>query len=89
MVFLFIHVAKAIHKHERPGITFSFQLKVQKSSDCPICDYHIAKDGDLPVVLFSPAQNMLPGCYQIIPYQSQLISSIGLSYADRGPPVLA
>ena len=88
MAFLFIHVAKAVHRHENTALAFSFDLKVQKSSDCAICDYHITKDADLPLVSFSSTQHTLPAYYTVNAYQSRLTSSIGLSYTDRGPPAV-
>lgn len=89
MVFLFIHVAKAVHRHEGTTTGFSFELKVQKSSDCAICDYHLTKDADLHSATIAPAQNFCSAGCTIISYQSRLTSSIGLSYSDRGPPALA
>jgi hypothetical protein len=88
MVFLFIHVAKAVHRHEPTTTGFSFELKVQKSSDCAICDYHLAKDADLHTATIEPTQNVLSAYCNMVAYQSRLTSSIGLSYSDRGPPAL-
>ncbi len=89
MVFLFIHVAKAVHKHADVATGFAFGLKVEKTNDCPICDYHITKDADWHTVVCSPAPLVLTTYTHIIAYQSRITSSIGCSYTDRGPPVLA
>jgi hypothetical protein len=88
MVFLFIHVAKAVHRHERAATGFSFELKVQKSGDCAVCDYHLTKDADLQTANIESAQDVLSASCNIVCYQSRLTSSIGLSYSDRGPPAL-
>ena len=89
MVFLFIHLAKAVHTHEHTAKAFSVEQTVQKSSDCPICDYHITKDADCQTILFSPGSDILSICYDCVAYKSRITTSVGLSYSDRGPPVLA
>jgi hypothetical protein len=85
VLFLFIHVAKAVHKHDKNGVKFSSGTKVHLSTDCPICDYHITKDADLPTEDLLPEKETHFTCYHNT-YFSRLTSSIGLSYADRGPP---
>lgn len=89
LLFLFIHGLKLFHTHEHeypqdPGVKKEL---VSKSKHCDICDYHFAKDTIKRnnLFVFFKAQD-LPVYFNL--YQSRSIRSIGLSYSDRGPPVL-
>lgn len=59
--------------------------QLEDGSGCSTCDYHIAQDADDRVTL----QPVLPAvycCMDPLVYQGRFTSSIGLGYADRGPP---
>ena len=88
-VFLVITVVKLFHSHEALGaVNYSSGIEqVEKSSDCSICDYHFTKDSDYTVVEFATKTPEFISFIQIC-YESRITSSIGLSYADRGPPAL-
>jgi hypothetical protein len=90
-VFLFIHAAKVLHSHESNAAScqeWNATTLLEKSSHCSICDYHFTKDAhnDVVQIVLTPKQQ--PSLY-FISYQSRKTSSIGLNYADRGPPVIA
>ena len=89
VVFLVITVVKLFHSHEASGaVNYSLDIQqIEKSSECSICDYHFTKDTDYSVVAFAPKSPEFISVTQIC-YESRITSSIGLSYADRGPPAL-
>jgi len=87
LVFSFIIAAKLFHSHETITTTnVSSHIEgVEKSSDCAVCDFHFSKDADAAYqYVFEP---VLPfNSTFLVSFQSEDASSIGLSYADRGPP---
>jgi hypothetical protein len=89
-VFLFISIVKISHTHETIDATnFPNTIEhVETSSSCSICDYHFTKDADFEVPIFILAK---PQTFLVTytSYQSRITSSIGLNYADRGPPALS
>jgi hypothetical protein len=89
-VFLLITGAKLFHSHGALGAAnYSLGIEqIEKSSDCSICDYHFTKDADFSVIKFAP-ESIHFISYIHICYESRITSSIGLSYADRGPPALS
>jgi hypothetical protein len=88
--FLFIHLAKTLHTHDRADFSSftSKEVQVQKGSDCSICDYHFTKDSFHHTSFLDTQRRVYLNCYYNF-YQSIITSSIGLSYSDRGPPVTA
>ena len=89
-VFLFIHAGKLLHNHEQ-RFTAENSLtseQVAKSADCSVCDFHLATDadGDVSFVTLSKHRLIKP---QPFSYQSRTSTSVGLRYADRGPPAFA
>jgi hypothetical protein len=88
-VFLVITCVKLFHSHGALGETnYSMDIEhIEKNTDCSICDYHFTKDTDDSVETFA-SNNPEFICFTSICYESRITSSIGLSYADRGPPAL-
>lgn len=89
-VLLFISVARLLHSHDTtPPAAFSGQaVQVSASAECAVCDYHFTKDTDhheIGLAIETPLPVTSFNCC----YQSRTTSSIGLNYADRGPPSLA
>jgi hypothetical protein len=89
-VFLVITVVKLLHSHEALGGShYSLGIEqIEKNSDCSICDYHFTKDTDYSVVVFATKSPEFISVTSIC-YESRITSSIGFSYADRGPPAFA
>lgn len=89
-VFLFIHVGKAFHSHELLGNTDNVCQtgQVSKSNDCSVCDFHFTKDTEHQIITVN-TEHPTPILVQHAFLQSRKASSIGLSYADRGPPAIA
>lgn len=89
LLFLFIHGLKLFHTHDHEYSLDHGAKKelVSKSRHCDICDYHFSKDTikQNNLFVFVLVQE-LPVYFNF--YQSKSIRSIGLSYSDRGPPVL-
>jgi hypothetical protein len=90
VVFLFIHAVKVLHAHERNTSTCQewSVSKVVEKGHCSICDYHFTKDAHNDFIIIELFHKQLPTLY-FISYQSRKTSSIGLNYADRGPPAIA
>lgn len=89
-IFLSIHVVKAMHTHTVASATnLSLEeVHVEKMTDCNICDYHLSKEA--MVASFHVHNKRTLPCNNFIPfYKTHTPSSIGLSYADRGPPQTA
>ena len=90
-IFVFVHVAKALHTH---SIVSSISKladeteKVQTSSHCATCDYHLTKDTYYETASFE-LKEAPPYQPVYLFYKSYLFSSVGLHYSDRGPPALA
>lgn len=88
-VFLLITAGKLFHTHGAAGpiADASYTGQVAKNSDCPVCDYHFTKDAGHLSDAFAPATPFAFSS-RTIAYESRTVSSIGLSYSDRGPPAL-
>lgn len=86
-VFLFITMIKLVHSHESLSFSkFSSYLEQgEKSTDCSICDFHLAKDAEIPNLGFVPEKTEISNDSPVF-YQNRKTSSIGLNYSDRGPP---
>ena len=89
-LFLFIHVAKAVHHHDIKRSTsteIASEKQLTAKTACDICDYFFAKDSDAettsiqlePPVILSPL---------FTDFISEKLTSVGLSSSDRGPPSL-
>jgi hypothetical protein len=88
-LFLFITISKLLHSHDAlSDAQVSGIEKVEAKSACPVCDYHLAKDVAFETTTFPLEKLQAPSSHFIF-YQTRGSSSIGLSYADRGPPSLA
>ena len=89
-VFTTIQSAKVMHSHKATVTThISYDGDtVDKSTDCAICDYQLAKNAELQTIYFDILK---PECLHVaFPlYQYSVITSIGLHFSDRGPPALA
>jgi hypothetical protein len=90
-LFLALHIGKALHHHApvHPiGKLSAEAQQISSSSDCPICDFHIAKDS---IVAIEPLEIpvMHEPMHHQISYVSKKMASIGLCYSDRGPPSIA
>jgi hypothetical protein len=89
-IFVSIHAVKMLHTHtdtEAAQLQFDGDL-IEKKGGCNICDYHLTKDAVTVASSFDLAQlhhaNVSSSFYKRHPF-----SSIGLYYADRGPPATA
>lgn len=87
-LFLFVHLFKLSHHHTGTELDTGFATSqaVIKAEPCGVCDYHFNKDSDytlVPVCPATPAQFAKP----TFGFTSQVPSSIGISFGDRGPPV--
>lgn len=84
VVFLFIHVVKIMHTHDRKCTVdvSCVTTEVLKSTDCPICDFHFCKESidvkNEDLVTFHFAFPLFYPPYQVAPS-----TSIGLNYSDR------
>jgi hypothetical protein len=89
-VFVSIQITKAVHTHDSTDCSslFSAKVQVQKSNDCSVCDYHFTKDTFLHTSFLETQPKVYVNRYYNS-YQSRVTSSIGLTYTDRGPPVIA
>jgi hypothetical protein len=90
VVFMFITVVKLFHSHDTHFAPHSSSHleQVVKDADCSICDYHFTKDTDFQNATFASQMAEVPRVVPVF-YQSRTTSSVGLNYADRGPPALA
>ncbi|HEX2536512.1 MAG TPA: hypothetical protein VHK69_22370 [Chitinophagaceae bacterium] len=90
VLFLFIHVGKVLHRHETGARSHAYPAAAQweKGGDCAVCDYHFTKDADLALSL-PPLPAPQYSSTFLIHYQKASVASIGLPYADRGPPARA
>jgi hypothetical protein len=89
-LFLFVHFLKLSHHHtgsEQDSGCVTSQ-DIIKAAACGVCDYHFTKDSEctLPVALPAPR---VPFKGYTFSFTSQIPSSIGLLFSDRGPPVTA
>jgi hypothetical protein len=90
LVFVFIHLGKALHIHRHSVQQYRTEAaqEFKVANDCAVCDFHFSKDGDpVPVAITFAAPvgfSNFTCCYQ-----SFNTASIGLVYADRGPPASA
>jgi hypothetical protein len=89
-IFISIHAIKMLHTHTNTVATFhSFDGdQVEKKGDCSICDYHLTKDA-VPFANFFEWQPLEYVKVSKPFYKHHPFTSIGLYYADRGPPALA
>jgi hypothetical protein len=88
VVFLAVHIGKALHTHNVVIATEKVSTEAKHTiaaPDCSICDYHLAKDSAIDFSIVAVATVQEPVLH-IMSYQSRHTASIGLSYADRGPP---
>jgi hypothetical protein len=86
LLFLFVHGVKLGHTHDGGrNRADAGTTHIQKTVDCSICDYHIAKDGDNPSTSFDPPLNEAPQLFFLAPCPAPF-TSIGLAHSDRGPP---
>jgi hypothetical protein len=89
-LFLFIHVAKAVHHHDIKQTTtkeIASQKHLAANTACDICDYYFAKDAhpEMDTIQLNPPVTLSP---LYTDHLSQHLTSIGLSCSDRGPPSL-
>lgn len=89
LVFLLITSVKLLHSHHTlslslPGIGTEH---VEKSSDCPVCDYHLAKDTD-HFHAFPDQLHVDILRYSYSFYPTPFVTSIGTTSSGRGPPSL-
>lgn len=91
-MLLYIQGVQVFHRHDYTQVKHhkTAQLPehlVKASHSCPICDYHLAKDADLPAVhIILP-----PLCYYSVTNTFRPSApNAGLQYtqANRGPPAL-
>ena len=91
VVFLAVHVGKALHTHNAVETAINISIETKhtiNSPDCSTCDYQLTKDSDLDFYTITVSIEQEP-ILHIITYQSRHTASIGLCYADRGPPSIA
>jgi hypothetical protein len=88
-LFLFIHSLKLVHSHDHdhPNSLKGNKEMVSKAKHCGVCDYHFSKDAHKQNASFISFKVLEIPVYLNF-YQSESLSSIGLSYSDRGPPSL-
>jgi hypothetical protein len=87
-IFSFTYCIKAFHSHDN-NLQFSgIGHQFEKSNECPVCEFQPVKDSEhdiAEIALLNPKAQSAA----FSTYQSNFISSIGLSYSDRGPPTLS
>ena len=89
-IFISIHAVKMLHTHNNAvasHLSFDGDM-VEKKGDCNICDYHLTKDAAVVINHFE----LQPLHYVKVSkpfYKPHPFTSIGLYYADRGPPAVA
>ena len=59
--------------------------RIEKMTDCNICDYHLSKDA-VVTSLYVQSEHTIWANNYVLFYKTYTPTSIGLSYADRGPP---
>jgi hypothetical protein len=87
-LFLFIHVAKALHHHDIKPITakeIASEKQLVAKTACDICDYYFAKDADAGTTStqLEPPAILSPLYTDLLVEQ---LTSVGLPSSDRGPP---
>jgi hypothetical protein len=89
-VFSFISLLKLFHSHDNASTSciYTHVHQAEKAVNCSVCDYHFAKDAEHVFSAHAAPGEQAPLVY-LISYQSRAASSIGLGYADRGPPAIA
>jgi hypothetical protein len=87
VVFLFITGARLFHSHEtKPATRYSFGVAhVEETSDCAICDYHLAKDA-YHLTGFLQVKKAGPLVSSHCSYNTPFVTSIGSASSGRGPP---
>jgi queuine/archaeosine tRNA-ribosyltransferase len=87
VIFVFIQVGKTLHTHSYSYQCFPYNAaqEIKQSADCQICDFHFSKDcdGERAFIEADVIKEFPILCSY---FQSFLTASIGLIYADRGPP---
>lgn len=89
-LFLTLHIGKALHHHsstrlDTKGAAAAHHLT--SAADCDICDFEIAKNGDVVVPVFTSSIQQEPLLHQAHSLRKKM-ASIGLSFSDRGPPLI-
>jgi len=92
-LIVFVYAVKAFHTHDisssntasKPG---KIAHTVKAKFSCAICDFHLAKDTDIPISGFSIACPLafISLCYN---YVSPVTNSVVLVSGIRGPPAFA
>jgi len=88
LVFVSIHWSKLLHVHDHDKLLnkhSTCSTVLEKKASCAVCEYHLITEecinGDIvpkpAVAYYTPSF-----CFRSV----QTVSSVGLSYADRGPP---
>lgn len=89
LAFLFITGVKLFHSHETITVASKSSgiEKVLKATDCPICDYQLAKDthhfDSFPLI---EKMELRLSSYSL--YNTPFVTSIGATSSGRGPPAL-
>lgn len=83
-----IYTGKAYHHHEKriPGNLHTVVTETTRSADCTICEFQLAKDSGLPILL--QAERPVTGITNVYGYT--LINPVIVPHTDipaRGPPV--
>jgi hypothetical protein len=87
-LFLFVHVAKAMHQHDAvPSFSkaISGAAEVSGEKDCSVCDYQLAEDS-FHFNEFPQAKEIKQTQPLYSFYNTPVFTSIGSSSSGRGPP---
>lgn len=87
VIFIVIQIGKTLHTHSHSTQLFPNHAagEVKQSGDCQICDFHLTKDCDgESAIIEAYVMKAFPTLCSY--FLSFLTASIGLIYADRGPP---
>jgi hypothetical protein len=87
LVFLFIHLEKALHSHPADShVTHQNELSINSiTPNCPICDFQVAQNTILPsVVLTDVPISFILREYGVTPVLYYYHSPASVS--NRGPP---
>lgn len=85
-----MQLGKALHQHSHTAKPHPYIAgqELKAVSYCAVCDFHFSKDYDHDAITCAVPAIRVYALY-ICHFRSFLTASIGLVYADRGPPVLA
>jgi len=86
-LFLFIQVVKVFHTHDKTDISHGHnRVAIQSNSNtCPICDFQLSKDSELPAVFLATVSFSFLQTDPVI-FSSSCSYGVAASIPGRGPP---